>query len=76
MKQLILTDEQILSTVKGECKYPDLQVAYDRMLLCSQPPGTQEYAETWKTYLKVGGTLNCLPPGIDRDNWLRHRKAV
>lgn len=48
----------------------ELQEAYDDMMLCQAPEGSEEYAKKWKRYLSApGADLGMQPQGIDLDAW-------
>jgi len=72
-----LTDEEILETADPLLVLNKrLQLAHDRMLLCSEEAGSYEYAVKWREYLDAGGNRTMIELGIDNNNWQRHRKEA
>jgi len=66
-------DERLLATADPAlCLLPGLQVAHDRLLLCTASPDSDEYHDAWQAYRNAGGDLTMRDPGIDPENWKRH----
>jgi len=71
------TDEEILSQVDQTLyRNTELQIAHDRMLLCSSPPESEEYKKLWHDYLLAGGNRTMIEQGIDNENWKRLRNLT
>ena len=77
MTMATLTDEAILlSADKALCQNKTLQLAHDRMLLCTAEPEEEEYRRLWQNYLKAGGDRTMRDNGIDLENWKRLRRFL
>ena len=72
----MLSDKEILAMANSALVYyPDLQVAYDRLMAFGSVKQVEQYGKYWEAYMRAGGDRTMCDKGIDLDNWLRVREV-